>query len=519
MKQKYFFIVLTLLLTSLALNSNPSYADFNTLKPTVLNLTESGKWGEGYAFLLEDYKDNGSLKTLSAILEIESYVGDTSLMLGHAMTLYEESLLAREPVGEILGTYYLGMVYYHLYDDEKASSYFNQCKDLSEKYGIELGNSLSHYGLGLIEYSYENYEPALAHLEAAKSGFDDSEIISDWTLYAEFISYNAFLIDFIDVSIENINTIVSTYQHENWPMRLNTLWDAAIYLNSKGYQDQALPLLEEAAELLESSDFGILSTDITAYLNFDLAYTYYTLGDFENAAKLTLEDAYDYNVKEDVNRVEYLNETLRSLETRDLRETSERQANIITAIGVFLGIISVGTLIIIKEYFKIKRLTQEVQIKSITDGLTGLYNRTAVIEMFENDTHQIKALGVVDIDDFKMINDVYGHATGDWVIKEIASIISKALDGFGYAGRYGGEEFILVIENSHPSDPVELAENIRETIETHQWSSDDIFIPVTVSIGIIRNKTHEFDDAFKVADKLLYVAKNSGKNKVAHVEQ
>lgn len=121
-------------------------------------------------------------------------------------------------------------------------------------------------------------------------------------------------------------------------------------------------------------------------------------------------------------------------------------------------------------------------------------------------------MGIIDIDNFKMINDFYGHTTGDQVIKEVALIIENILSGIGYVGRYGGEEFLVVINDGEKNNPYDVAETIRKNIE--KISLESMNIQVTASIGIIKNTAHNFDDTFKLADQLLYSAKAAGKNKV-----
>jgi diguanylate cyclase (GGDEF)-like protein len=157
------------------------------------------------------------------------------------------------------------------------------------------------------------------------------------------------------------------------------------------------------------------------------------------------------------------------------------------------------------------------------DKLTGLYNRKYISEVLEVEFKRAKALHspfsviLFDIDNFKKVNDTYGHDGGDYVLSELgAQVKASGLRERDLAGRYGGEEFMVVLTNSNEGQAHEVAERIRKKIEDHEFMYADQRIPVTVSMGVatLKKDYAESGDIYKASDKALYESKRNGKNKV-----
>jgi diguanylate cyclase (GGDEF)-like protein len=157
------------------------------------------------------------------------------------------------------------------------------------------------------------------------------------------------------------------------------------------------------------------------------------------------------------------------------------------------------------------------------DKLTGLYNRKYISEVLEVEFKRAKALHtnisvvLFDVDNFKKINDTYGHDCGDRVLEAIgATVRTSGLGERDLAGRYGGEEFIVVLTSSGAAQAGQVAEHIRQRIEQHEFIYDGQRINVTVSLGVsaIRRGFQLGEDLYKEADKALYESKRNGKNRV-----
>ncbi|MBI3592595.1 MAG: GGDEF domain-containing response regulator [Nitrospirae bacterium] len=165
---------------------------------------------------------------------------------------------------------------------------------------------------------------------------------------------------------------------------------------------------------------------------------------------------------------------------------------------------------------------EQLRILSITDGLTGLHNRRYVTERVAEEFYESKrynrdmSVMILDIDDFKQVNDAYGHHAGDEVLKQFAAILEGERRKSDVVGRYGGEEFVIVMPHTGRQEAAVLAERLRKTLETYKFSILPHLYALTVSIGIssITEDLQDVDDLLKIADKALYAAKTQGKNRV-----
>lgn len=155
------------------------------------------------------------------------------------------------------------------------------------------------------------------------------------------------------------------------------------------------------------------------------------------------------------------------------------------------------------------------------DALTDTYNRygfnDAIDELSEQSDDEIVGFGILDIDNFKNVNDTYGHFNGDIVLKDIALIIKETLGDNAQVYRWGGEEFAILFKNCNKDTVYNKSEELRKQIENKIIKlTDNQTVSVTVSIGLIitycMNNKSELEKNLYAADKYLYDAKNDGKN-------
>lgn len=170
----------------------------------------------------------------------------------------------------------------------------------------------------------------------------------------------------------------------------------------------------------------------------------------------------------------------------------------------------------------------EILKHATLDALTGFYNRRQLEERIKQEVSNSKRQNsplcgiMTDIDFFKSVNDTYGHAVGDLVLKTIAKIIRSQLREYDIAGRYGGEEFSILLPFTRINEAEMVAERLRSSIEQKvidiskvNPDSDVKTIQVTLSLGIYEiKKDDNEEDLLKKADKALYKAKTTGRNKV-----
>lgn len=179
--------------------------------------------------------------------------------------------------------------------------------------------------------------------------------------------------------------------------------------------------------------------------------------------------------------------------------------------------------ITITGYVLIKRQerfdTRLIELAS-TDALTGLLNRRTLMTEAERRIEEARRYGqslsvlMLDIDDFKSINDEHGHLAGDKVLSDVANVAARCCRRTDYLGRYGGEEFMLVCPGVDAQEAGVLAERIRSATEALQTSGQHSGRSVTVSIGVAEmiRPDETIRDLIGAADRCLYKAKDSGKN-------
>jgi len=164
---------------------------------------------------------------------------------------------------------------------------------------------------------------------------------------------------------------------------------------------------------------------------------------------------------------------------------------------------------------QLENINETLKDQVLRDSLTGLYNNGYIFDYIDNAIEMAIQYGkdlsllMIDIDDFKAVNDQYGHLEGDCVIKEVANIIRRETREFDIAARYGGEEFIVVLNNSDLVLAKVIAQRILLAIESTKFNFDE---HITVSIGTSQWQRDNRNTLIKKVDDKLYEAKNSGKN-------
>ncbi len=177
----------------------------------------------------------------------------------------------------------------------------------------------------------------------------------------------------------------------------------------------------------------------------------------------------------------------------------------------------------VRNLLERQRLRRELVRLATTDELTGALNRRRFFELGEAERSRVKryqqpcGLLMLDIDYFKTVNDQYGHATGDNVLKAFVETIQGLLRQSDVLGRLGGEEFGVLLPQTEPQGTLELAERLRGVVETMRVTTEDAStLSVTTSLGATQLNTTDrsFDEALQRADSALYAAKHGGRNRV-----
>jgi diguanylate cyclase (GGDEF)-like protein len=155
-----------------------------------------------------------------------------------------------------------------------------------------------------------------------------------------------------------------------------------------------------------------------------------------------------------------------------------------------------------------------VERLSLTDPLTGLANRRAILDRAEGAAGTTLVLIIIDVDRFKTVNDTYGHRVGDVVLKTIGQHMAAELGGLGMVGRLGGEEFAVVSSETPPDIVLEQVKAFCDRIATTPIVAHRIAVTLTVSAGAAIGDGRSFDALYAEADRALYAAKAAGRNRV-----
>lgn len=176
---------------------------------------------------------------------------------------------------------------------------------------------------------------------------------------------------------------------------------------------------------------------------------------------------------------------------------------------------------LVRKNAQLQQLNQLLVSLAKHDQLTGIFNRRHFEEILDNELARAiryrgdLSVGMVDIDDFKKINDTYGHPAGDRVLKTIAQAMQNGVRRTDIVARYGGEEFVMILPHTPAEGAFEVAEKLRHKIEETEIKIGQTLLHVTISIGIASNvgKAPQREKLMANADAALYDAKHAGKNR------
>ncbi len=192
--------------------------------------------------------------------------------------------------------------------------------------------------------------------------------------------------------------------------------------------------------------------------------------------------------------------------------------------GRTLGIIGIGRNITSRKELeaRLRSTQQELEFKAAHDSLTGLLNRGAIVEMLEREfargarTCARTAVLLGDLDHFKEVNDVYGHLVGDEVLREISCRLLHTVRPYDLVGRYGGEEFLVILANCMACDAMTRANQLRETIASMPVVTARGPLRMTISFGVLAaegRSSLSLEEVLREADGALYSAKSAGRNR------
>ncbi len=176
------------------------------------------------------------------------------------------------------------------------------------------------------------------------------------------------------------------------------------------------------------------------------------------------------------------------------------------------------------EKAELLRAREQMRHYAEHDDLTGLWNHRIIIERLRGEVDRSRREGVplslilVDLDHFKEINDTFGHPAGDLALKEISAVFQRSVRSYDWVGRYGGEEFLLILPGSSLANARVRAEHLRMAVQVAHIVSGPEAIRVTASFGVVSGFPSDYESLLRAADTALYRAKDSGRNCVVAME-
>ncbi len=165
--------------------------------------------------------------------------------------------------------------------------------------------------------------------------------------------------------------------------------------------------------------------------------------------------------------------------------------------------------------------------KATRDPLTGIYNRTYFQENFRKEflfhlrTGLPLSLVFFDLDDFKQVNDTYGHTCGDMVLKDVVFVVKKKIREIDFFSRYGGEEMVIVMKNTRYDAAMKKTEVLRQALNDHEFEYGATSLAISASFGVVTLENENFNSAQEMlaaVDSMMYKAKQEGKNRVVGFE-
>lgn len=193
----------------------------------------------------------------------------------------------------------------------------------------------------------------------------------------------------------------------------------------------------------------------------------------------------------------------------------DNDGNIVKIIGV------------LSDVDRAKKGEMRLKQQASYDALTGVYNRETIENVINDEILKVSdggdgfAILFVDIDDFKIYNDKYSHATGDQVLKFVTNSIQEIVDDFGFIGRYGGDEFIVCVRNCSTNIPENIAKDILAKLKAGFVCDTDDHLTVSVSIGVypVNNGNKTVEEIIAIADETMYKIKKNGKGSFGIVSE
>ncbi len=457
------------------------------------------------------HKDSESYYLLSFMKQVLQDLYSDKGEYGRALEIGMEELAKAELQGdyEIIASqrYGVGSIYAQMHNYEYAKDWVAQCFNIpvgdSQKIAyFKVMSAIQYISCAVMTDNLDGIEEAITVYEENLSLIEERYIPTSKAYFALVLAKYYTAVGDLSVATEMLEVAerIMDVQNSGEAYRMDFLSIAGTYYMAMGEYDKAVQALEE-----------VVNHDYIAHAQSaaqSLIDYYIQIGDTTNIKKYTDKlQAMNSKVQMGIN-TSYADYAAHKYQYEvKLREMNKEK---LKSYMIFFCMMILAIMVIGVLYFRLKVIRHLNRL----DGLTQIFNRGHFNKRYEMLKKQGSEFCLVmfDIDNFKNLNDTYGHVYGDYVIKNIAQITKKTLGKAGNVFRYGGEEFAIILEDSNHEQVITKMEEIRRAIEAFEW---DMSCKVTVSIGVSCNKTFD-TDVINEADRWLYEAKKLGKNRVCY---
>ena len=432
-------------------------------------------------------------------------------------------------IGEAQSYCNIGNLYYELGNKHKALEYYQSSLMIYEDYDDIEGLATTLNNLGVIYDEDEQYSVALDYYlksleyeEASGNKLGTATSLTNIGLSYYNLGLSEKAEEYLNKSLQETLIIGEKYGIANNYINLGM-----VLIEIKEY-DRSLQYLNKGLQL----SIEIKSRDLINNANGLLSKLYTEKKDFEKALlylKKATEDIKDYTTAKEysINNVEQqIYDNTKEQEINNLKKSNSLYLILI----IFIVLFFLSTLIIIlfNRYKLRENLITEMQVANNqlmemarTDPLTALANRRGMLEKIEYEIYRYErnkksfVLVMGDIDDFKKINDRFGHECGDFILKSLSNTMISVLRKQDIVGRWGGEEFLLMLPETELNGGMLVMEKIRKMIDEQSLYYKGNVLHITITFGVV-----EYDNKLTVqevidrADQALYDGKNAGKNRV-----
>lgn len=468
--------------------------------------------------------------------------------LQRAASLYQQStnLTAKAKTKKVSSALmYIGNTYYTMGDYKNAIKFYERSMFSMGELADPIDIIVNHHNIALNRLMLEQWEEAIeiAELAAQKAKEIESEMY--FAFLNEILARAKHGLGKTSQAIEIIAVSTDIYRKTNYSQKIiEALSFETEFLISLDRWDDAFRATEEAlAELNESGSEtqGTIELYQSRYLVHERRQEYQKALSFYKAMTALKESDYQTKKEQEAQRlmVQYEVELTQS-NARQLSQDNKIKSIIIKkneSMNRFLSIaifVSLFLVVLLMYVYKRERATKlSMEELAMTDALTGCPNRRNIMQqakaLLGKQNKQFSPLGIalIDIDNFKNINDSFGHEVGDTVLKNFTQIVQQNMRDTDVLGRYGGEEFILILPNAETQDVTFVFERIQKALKQHvcKIENQEITLPITVSMGASVVQSVSVDGAnnnlskflsmiINKADKKVYEAKELGKNQL-----